>query len=396
MSGEPPAPHASARPRLFLLAGVTVVVYALLYAPQPLLPLFSRRFGVSESEAALLVTLTLLPLSIAPLAYGYLLQRVAPARVLRASVLGLAILEAAFALSGSFPPMLAIRLLQGLLLPAALTALMTIVAATARPAEVQRAMSAYIAAAIVGGYTGRLIGGVAGAYLHWRVPFAALALLLFAGYLGLARLAVDPQPVTTQPPGRAMLDVLRDSSTRAVYAIAFCMFFVFAALLNFIPFRIAELEGAAGAWGGLIYTGYLLGVVTALGSGRIMRRAGGAASALLLGFLVYLAALAITLVPNRWVLFGALFGFCGAMFLIHAVATGVVNRRMPHARGVANGLYLVAYYGGGALGSYLPGLAYERAGWPALVGVLLAVGGVGLAIALWLRLGPLQAPEVSA
>ncbi|NJO07238.1 MAG: MFS transporter, partial [Chloroflexaceae bacterium] len=38
--------------------------------------LFVERFGISESDAALLITATMLPLAIAPLSYGYLLEAV--------------------------------------------------------------------------------------------------------------------------------------------------------------------------------------------------------------------------------------------------------------------------------------------------------------------------------
>jgi YNFM family putative membrane transporter len=369
-----------------LVMTVTVLVYAVLYAPQPLLPLFARRFTTSESAAALLVTTALLPLSVAPLLYGYLLESVSPARLLRASVLGLGTLELGFALADSFPLLLALRLGQGLLLPAALTALMTHIAASAREGRLQRAMSSYVAATIVGGYLGRLLSGTGAAYLHWRAPFALLgASLLLCGFL-LRGVPVEArvQPLRTQP--RLVLEVLGDRTSAAMYATAFCIFFVFAGLLNFVPFRLAELHpGPAGAWSGFIYTGYLLGVVTALGSQRLAGWMGGEGAALVAGFAAYLGALTLTLVPHLWTFFGALSGFCAAMFLVHAVAAGVVNRRAERGHGIVNGLYLVAYYSGGALGSYLPGLVYERAGWRPFVFVLLAVATAGLGVALAFR-----------
>ena len=85
--------------------------------------------------------------------------------------------------------------------------------------------------------------------------------------------------------------------------------------------------------------------------------------------------------PDAWVLFGSLFAFCGAMFLMHAVATGLVNRGGGETAGIVNGLYLVFYYSGGALGSFVPGMVYQRFGWSAFVGVLLAMAAVGWAAA---------------
>lgn len=55
---------------------------AALYTPQPLLPVLATEFGVGEARASLLISVAMLPLAIAPIAYGFLLQRVS-ARHLR-------------------------------------------------------------------------------------------------------------------------------------------------------------------------------------------------------------------------------------------------------------------------------------------------------------------------
>ena len=60
----------------------TILVLSALYAPQPLLPVLSREFAVSREAAAALTTVTFIPLALAPLAYGYLLETVSPVRVL--------------------------------------------------------------------------------------------------------------------------------------------------------------------------------------------------------------------------------------------------------------------------------------------------------------------------
>jgi len=44
------------------------------------------------------------------------------------------------------------------------------------------------------------------------------------------------------------------------------------------------------------------------------------------------------------------------MFLVHTVATAVVNRKAGQHRGLASGFYVSSYYCGGVLGMYIPGL----------------------------------------
>jgi YNFM family putative membrane transporter len=51
---------------------------------------------------------------------------------------------------------------------------------------------------------------------------------------------------------------------------------------------------------------------------------------------------------------------------------GTMNKLATENRAVANGLYLSIYYTGAALGSYLPGLIYQGAGWAAFTLTLTA------------------------
>ena len=66
---------------LLIALCATFVAFATLYIPQPMLPLLANQFGVSSSEAGLLMTATLLPLGLAPVVYGYFLQAI-PARLM--------------------------------------------------------------------------------------------------------------------------------------------------------------------------------------------------------------------------------------------------------------------------------------------------------------------------
>ena len=95
----------------------TVLTLSALYAPQPLLPVIMQQFAVSRQAAAFLTTVTFMPLSVAPLFYGYLLESLSPRRMLRVAVLLLAVSEIFFFFGRSFPVLVGIRLLQGLLVP---------------------------------------------------------------------------------------------------------------------------------------------------------------------------------------------------------------------------------------------------------------------------------------
>jgi predicted MFS family arabinose efflux permease len=62
---------------------------------------------------------------------------------------------------------------------------------------------------------------------------------------------------------------------------------------------------------------------------------------------------------------------CG--MLCQTIATGYVTASAQAGRSSAVGLYVTAFYVGGSMGAFLPGLAWERAGWPGAIAMVLAV-----------------------
>ena len=69
----------------------SVVIFFVLYAPQPILPLLSTQFAVSPATAGSLMTATMLPLAIAPLFYGLFLATKNPLKTLKITMLLLAL-----------------------------------------------------------------------------------------------------------------------------------------------------------------------------------------------------------------------------------------------------------------------------------------------------------------
>jgi YNFM family putative membrane transporter len=365
----------------YLTLAITVLAYFVLYGPQPLLPRLGDTFGVSESQTALLMTFTLLPLGIAPIAYGAVLSRVSSRQVLIAGVAGLGAATLLFGWATSFPALLSIRLAQGMLLPAVLTAMMTTLSEATEPQRMQRVMSAYIASTIVGGLGGRLLSGAFATHVDWTTFFhlTAAALLLTVPFLWRASSvrAGTPQPFSA----RQIAAVWLQQGNWRIYAAIFCLFFVFVGLLNFLPFRVRSLQPQASEFLiGLIYSGYLMGIVAALAARRVINVLGAPRRALVIGYGVYLLSLLPTLLPSLPALFLSIFPFCLGMFLVHAIASATVNETAAEHHGMVNGLYVSSYYTGGVLGSYIPGIFYETGGWAATVAVLGVVGLAGITL----------------
>ena len=343
----------------------TILVLSALYAPQPLLPVLSREFAVSREAAAALTTVTFIPLALAPLAYGYLLETVSPVRVLKWAVPLLAISELFFAATHSFSVLILIRLLQGLLVPAILTSLMTYLSGRSSADTVQRVMAIYIAATIFGGFAGRATSGLIANLYGWRFSFIVLAASLLLGFATLFKLPAGAPPKLVRPQPQALLKVLRKPGFLPIYLAVFCLFLIFAAVMNFLPFRLTELSSQADELRiGLMYSGYMMGIFTSLGAPRFVAWIKGEIRTVKVG----LVCLGCTLLglgsAQIWLLFAMMFLFCGAMFLVHSTASGLVNQLAGQEyRGLTNGLYVAFYYSGGSVGSFAPGIVYRHFGW---------------------------------
>ena len=357
----------------------SVLAYFVLYAPQPLFPILSATLDLTETQTGLLTTATMLPLFLAPLTFGQLLSRFSPERLLRISLVLLAVSTVGFVLANNFTLLLIIRFCQGLLLPVLLTSVMTLTSRSAGPESIQKAMSAYVTATILGGLFGRLISGFFADYSDWRYFFYLLSMLLvFMAFFPFSQpgsSSVDDDHIHW----RDIKALLFERGLGYVFIAVSSLFFIFSAMMNFLPFRVGELNSeASGVFISLMYSGYLLGVVTSLLSAKLSVLGGGNHRTLFIGFVVYGLAIAMTAANDISVLFISLFIFCGAMFLVHSIAAAWVNSIAGEKRRLVNALYLTFYYLGGVLGSVLPGLVYESLGWHYFVTVLLLAAVVGL------------------
>lgn len=335
------------------------------------------RFMVSKPEAGLLVSITLIPMALAPLTYGVVLRQLSALTILKWA---LPLLALSMAISGqveSYNMMLVLRLIQGALMPAILTATMAYLAAGRSGAALSRVMAIYIASTIVGGMAGRVISGQLAAYLDYASVALIWAVLLLLVTMTPWRHAT-PKPLNlVRPTRRGIMEAVTTGGNSAIYLSVLCAFWLFAGYLNYLPFRINEIDPEASTGlVGLSYLGYSIGVVSALSAGWLAKQLGGAIRVCWLGFVILIGSLGLTFF-GVGLLMVQVFVMCLGMFLIHTLAAAEVNHNAKTLGGVVNGLYVSAYYAGGALGAWITGYVYEVFGWTAFIGTLASVGLIG-------------------
>jgi YNFM family putative membrane transporter len=366
----------------------TFVAFCTLYTPQPLLPLLASKFSVSPGDAGLLMTVTLLPLGIAPVVYGYFLQAIPAKLMLSVALVLLMLNQFAFYLVDEFWQLIALRSTQGLLLPAIFTALMTYCASMAPKGQIRKTMGWYIAATILGGFSGRIISGYFASLFTWQMAFIVPGFMLIIPIVLLRYASSDAKISFARLDSRTVSRVLRNHTFRYIYAALFALFFVYAGILNVLPFRLQDIDASITPFQiSSLYIGYLIGIPVAIFSERIISLFGDEKKGLLTGLLLNAVGLVGYLITDFSLLYLVMFAFSAGFFFIHSTLSGLVNHFAIEHKGVVNGLYVSIYYISGALGSWLPSYLYAWSGWHSLVIVFVGVLGVTAWLIMKLRLG---------
>ena len=361
------------RYQLFIIYTCTILTLCTLYAAQPIQPLFEKEFSLSRFEAVIFTTVIMLPLGIAPIVYGYILETFSSKHFVRYAVLMLGILELIFSMSNSYILLLSLRALQGLIIPAVLTSLMSYISFITPKERVQQAIGYYIGATILGGFIGRLLSGVLSDLFGWRLFFVLLGMLLIAMYGALHYVSEEGKLNFTKPTFQQVLDILHNRTFLMIYILMFFIFFVFQAVLNFIPFQLKTISDTMG-YGkvGMMYAGYIIGFIISIRILWLIGKIGSESKTIILGIVIYFIGLQIFHINSYMAMFLGMFVFCAGFFIIHSVASGVISKYAHEKKAISNGLYLSFYYAGGTVGTFAPGVFFHYLGWHAFIILLSA------------------------
>ena len=354
-----------------------MVVLSVMYATQPLQPLLAKEFGISMTQSSLFTAVIMFWLGIAPIVYGYILESVSSKKMLITASIILFFTNLVLGFSSSFEMFLLARCVEGLVVPAILTSSMTILANIDKK-NIQFNMSVYVAATVFGGLVGRVMSGFIATEFGWRVVFFSLSFALLIALYFIKNLKLDVNAKLTKATLHDVLNILKDKRFVLIYFMMFSVFFVFAGLLNMMPFRMKELFGDVSETTiGLLYLGYGSGIVVALLSRKIVKFFGNEIKTILIGGAFYTVMTLFFVSKDLSVIFVMMFLLCIGMFTVHSIATGLANSMKESQKGLTSGMYLTFYYIGGAIGSIVPSFIYSKYGWDsmmaAFVFLLLAV-----------------------
>jgi YNFM family putative membrane transporter len=364
-------------PRKVAVAIAGFCAFLNLYSPQALLPALAREFGVGAAEISTIMTASALAIALTAPFTGAIADVLGRKRVITAAMLAVVVPMAGAALARDVGELVAWRFAQGLLLPPIFAVTVAYIGDEWPPAEVAGVAGIYIAGSSLGGFCGRFVPGVLGDLIGWRGAFLALAALSFAGAVLLALLLPREKGFVRSEglaaSARHMLAHLRNPQLLATYAIGFGVLFNFIAVFTYVSFHLAAPPyNFSSTLLGAIFVTYLAGTAIAPATGWMMARLGR--RRLILAVIAVWAGGAVLMLapPVAAILAGlVLCAVCG--MLCQTIATGYVTAIAKEGRSSAVGLYVTAFYVGGSMGAFLPGLAWDAGGWPAAVAMVVAM-----------------------
>lgn len=401
--GRPAAPATpAARTALVtLLALSSGVAVADNYYLQPLLALIGRELGVGVGAMGLVSALALLGYALG-LLLVVPLGDVVDRRPLVTGILGLTTLSlAAMALAPTVQVLAVAAFGVGLtsvvaqvLVPYAVS-----LADDARRGQVAGTMMLGILSGIL---AARVVAGLLGAAVGWRLVYAGAAGLTAALLLVLLR-RLPAETARHRRNGRADVpypEVLagvarlarREVGLRVRAAYGFCGFAVFSAIWTTLAFHLRDAYGLGTT---AVAAVALLGIGGALVApragavadrGHVTAVTGASYALLLLG--TGLLALGGGSLP---VLLVALVVCDLAIQSGHVASLSAVYALAPDARSRATTVYMTTVFLGGASGSVLAAQAYGSRGWAGVSTVCAAFAGA--ALLLWLVRLPVKAPR---
>jgi YNFM family putative membrane transporter len=185
-----------------------------------------------------------------------------------------------------------------------------------------------------------------------------------------------------------MLGHLREPRLVGAYLVGASLFFGWMGLFTYLPYLLSAppFDLSTGLVSS-VFLVYGVGVVVSPLAGRLSTRV-APVRLVAIGLVVEAVGLLATLHASLVTIIAGLLLVVAGTFTAQAVVPAFVNQQAHGAKGGASALYLTFYYLGGTFGSLLPGLAWERWGWPGVLSACTGAVAVGIAANALLCAGP--------
>jgi predicted MFS family arabinose efflux permease len=362
---------------VWLLAFSTGCIVANIYYVQPLLADIAREFGLSVTQTGAIAMLGQIGTGLGMLFFVPLGDKYER----RSLISGMLLVEAialAFAASAPSVTWLCVACFAVGAMTATVHVIVPLAAHLAPARERGRVVGTVLSGLLAGVLLARAFSGIVGAQYGWRTVywFASGLMLLLAVTLRFALKPSEPElSMKWTELMRSVISLAREHATLREAALLACLLFMsFSALWTTLVFLLRMPPyhygtTAAGLFG-------LLGAASVAAAplvGRMSDRH-GSERAIRIAIVSALVGFVLLLFLGR-----TLVGLVAGIVLIdigvqsgHVANQSRIYSLVPTARSRINTFYMVAFFVGGALGSYLGPLGFNLAGWNGFCAVPLA------------------------
>jgi len=354
------------------------VTFITLYDVQPLLPLFSREFGVSPAIASLALSFSTVTLALGMLVAGTLSETLGRRPIIITALFLTSTLTILTWFSHSFESLLLLRLIQGVALAGVPSVAMAYLGEEMDVNSIGHAMGLYISGNALGGMTGRIGSALLCDYVPWHTAITTvgvISLLLSLVVLKSLPLSTNfrQRPFRTSYLFTSLYQHLQEPGLLCLYGLAFLSMGGFVSLYNYIGFRLLAAPYNLSQYQvSLIFLVYLLGSFSSGGVGSLIHRF-GRPFMIRLTLIVMMAGTLITLARPLPVIVAGVGLFTCGFFGSHAIASSWVGRRAFTAKAQASSLYLFSYYLGSSISGTLGGIIWVRFGWSGVAAMIAAL-----------------------
>ncbi|MDB6082571.1 MAG: rane protein [Gammaproteobacteria bacterium] len=363
-----------------------LATFGLLYCVQPLMPEFSRQFGVSAAQSALSLSLTSAVLAVTMLFAGPVSDAWGRKTVMTLSLLSSALIVLLTAVAPTWHSFLLLRALLGLTLGGLPSVGMTYLNEEIHPESIGLGMGLYIGGNAAGGLGGRLIAGVLSEFFGWRMGLAAVgaigavAAVVFLRSLPPAR-RFSRQPLGGRSSLRLFANLFRDPGLPWLFAEGFVLLGSFVTVYNYIGYRLmAPPYSMSQATVGMIFIVYVVGMFSSSWIGHLAGRL-GRRKVLWAMFVLMLAGLALTIFTAPWLIVAGIIVITFGYFGGHSIVSSWVGRRAGDAKAQASSTYLFVFHLGSSAAGAAGGLFYADYGWNGVAAFVAGLSGFGLIVA---------------
>ncbi len=356
-----------------------------VYCTQPLLPLFRQIFHASEIEVSLTVGAVTLSVALMAPFVGLVAESVGRKRVIVPALFAMAATTLLAATATGLHALIFWRFMQGLFVPGVIAVIIAYINEEF-PGRTGTVMSAYVAGTVFGGFLGRFTTGMVATHWNWRAVFLVLGALDLLGAFAVRQWL---PPAKNFKPGQHIFKSLADTWAHlqnyrllAVCGMGFTVLFSLVGLFTYANFYLDQppFSLSPAALGSIFFV-YLLGCLVTPLAGKFLDQH-GFRRMILIAVGMNLAGLLLTLVPKLPAVIAGLAIFSSGIFISQSAATVLTGRAAHRARSAAAGLYVTFYYIGGSVGAIATGWFWLHGGWPACVGLFVAISFVTLGFSL--------------